>query len=561
MKENPPSRRIHILRDSVSRLIAAGEVIERPASVVRELLDNAIDAGANRIELHLEGGGVSSIRLIDNGCGMDRENLELCFQAHATSKIGNLQDLDSLSSLGFRGEALSSIAACSKLTITSSEDGGEAHYITLHGGSVLSSGSRAGNKGTIVEVSDLFYSMPARKKFLKRPSSETNLCAAAFMEKATAFPHLAFRMLTDGKVRYALEPEDPRQRIENLYGATYGLRSFSSEHDGFSLLFIAGDPSLPRRDRRLLQVFVQGRRIYDYALLQALEYAYGTPGGYRPVCFLFITIKAHLVDFNIHPAKREVRFRNLPEIHRAVTGTLQGKLSDPSSRRPGISYSSGGTGEGDLFAQAEPSYHPTGSGIKFPEEWAQVNSLDSLPTTERSYRYLGQLFGVFLLVERGTDLLFIDQHAAHERILYNELVNKARHHQDLLVPVMVEVEPDTERVLKASQESLREIGITFEFSGPGTVYLLTLPSGCEGQEDLVAEFLSEMKGTEKNLLARLYSTLACRGAIKEGAFIDHTTALALIDRVLAMEDPHCPHGRPIIFATTRDFLYRQVKRV
>jgi len=563
MNSNDPSRRIHILRDSVSRRIAAGEVIERPASVVRELLDNAIDAGASRVDLYLEGGGISRIRVVDNGSGMSEEDLHICYRSHATSKISDIDDLDTLKSLGFRGEALSSIAACSKLSITSSITEGIAYTVTVHGGDVVSSGTRAGNRGTIVEVSDLFYSIPARKKFLKRPASETGLCTKIFIDKASAFPGTQFSLHSDGNSRYILGETDLKGRLEDIHGTEHGLSVIETSSEGFSLRIMAGDPGALRRDRRLLQVFVNRRRVYEYALLQALEYGYSsvTPGGYHPVCFLFIEIDPALVDFNIHPAKREVRFKNLPEVHRVITSTLQAELkSVPQDRYYGYGGHKETPAPEGFFAAEQPAYRPADGKSGFYDLWSQLEPARDLPVQGRAYRYLGQLFGVFLLVELDESLLFIDQHAAHERIIYNELMKQGAQKQELLVPYRFEQDESDDRYLEGLRDELSNLGITLERTSPGVWQLLTVPVGCTEHDAVIADFLSNLRGSADNLNKELYATISCRAAVKEGSFLDSHAAASIIDAVLAMDSPRCPHGRPVVFTITRDFLYRQVRR-
>jgi DNA mismatch repair protein MutL len=281
--------RIALLEDSVARRIAAGEVIERPASVVRELLDNAIDAGSQEISLYIEGGGIDRLRIVDNGMGMTGEELDLCWLPHATSKIRTVDDLNHVGTLGFRGEALSSVAACARMEIVSSTvQTGSAERLLIQGGRKVLREGTAGTKGTVIDVADLFYSIPARKKFLKRASAEGNQCRKTFLEKALPFPKVGFRFFQDGKMSLYLPPSDLKKRVLSAYTALGPDKLFTHLHDeeeGFSLDIIAGGPEIHRRNRQQIHIFANNRRIDEYAFVQAAEYGYD--GGTIP-CLLCI---------------------------------------------------------------------------------------------------------------------------------------------------------------------------------------------------------------------------------------------------------------------------------
>ncbi|HEY9595541.1 MAG TPA: DNA mismatch repair endonuclease MutL, partial [Spirochaetia bacterium] len=259
------SRRIRILRDEVSRKIAAGEVIDRPFSIVRELLDNSIDAGARSIDVYLEGGGLGRVRIVDDGAGMDAEDLALCWLPHATSKIETEDDLLRVASLGFRGEALSSIAICSRLAIVSGRaDGEPATRLEVLGGKQVHLGASQGRRGTTVDVSELFFNYPARKKFLRSVSAESGLCRGVFVDRAVAYPSVAFRLFLDSELKLALPPATARERIAAAYRQLLDPRLLCEgrqDGEGFSVHVVAGQPELRRRDRKLLQGFVNGRRV------------------------------------------------------------------------------------------------------------------------------------------------------------------------------------------------------------------------------------------------------------------------------------------------------------
>ena len=306
-----------------ARKIAAGEVIDRPAAVIRELLDNAIDAGASKVQVEISGGGIDRIRVTDNGCGMSREDLEICTDTHTTSKISTAEDLLSLHSLGFRGEALSSIKAVSNLEITSTRSGPAAWKLQL--GKILPARL---NAGTVVQVENLFENFPARKQFLKRAAAETALCRTIFLDKALPHYRTEMRFITDGELRFLLPPaESLRERClaafsfkepEVLFFEIEG----SGEH--FSFRIVLGSPDIVRSDKRAIMLFVNGRRITEFGLTQAIEYGSEGyfPNGGHPVAFLFLTVEPSRVDFNIHPAKKEARFQDYGAIHHAVSSAV-----------------------------------------------------------------------------------------------------------------------------------------------------------------------------------------------------------------------------------------------
>ena len=339
MKQAGASRRISVLREEVSRKIAAGEVIDRPLSIVRELLDNALDAGSASVDVHLARGGLDLVRVVDDGAGMDRDDLSRCWLPHATSKIETEEDLLEVTSLGFRGEALSSMATASRLEIVSCPPEGVAHRLVVRGGKQELLEPCQGRRGTVVDVSELFFNYPARKRFLRSPSAEAGLSRSVFLDRAAAFPGVAFRLFADGALRLSLPATDHVQRISLCHDLDSRLLGTAEVRgEGFTVRLVAASPDGRRTDRRLVQAFVNNRRVQEFSLVQAVEFGFQgyLPGGYHPVAFVFVDIDPSLVDFNIHPAKKEVRFRTLPEVHRAVVSAtrmfLAGRASVPVAR-------------------------------------------------------------------------------------------------------------------------------------------------------------------------------------------------------------------------------------
>jgi DNA mismatch repair protein MutL len=548
-------RRIRILREEVSRKIAAGEVIDRPFSIVRELMDNAIDSGARSVEVYLEGGGLSRIRVVDDGTGMGEEDLGLCWQPHATSKIETEDDLLRISSLGFRGEALSSIALCSRLVIISCDNSeGPAHQLEVRGGVKAALEKTQGRKGTVVDVSELFFNYPARKKFLRSASAESALCRSTFVDRAVAYPSISFRLFSEGVMKLSLPPAPPIERIAGSFDHQLDARLLwesSEDGKGFSVQIIAGSPDLRRRDRRLLQCFVNRRRVTEFALLQAVEFGFAghMPGGWHPAAFIFVEMDPSLVDCNIHPTKKEVRLRNLPEVHRSVVVAVR-KMLEPRAPVPQgtpprsfqVDRESRGERSLPVFS---PSFSPNPPG--------------SVPEAASGIRYLGQVFGIFLVFELPGRLLMLDQHAAHERIIYERLAARPPALQEMLFPLCFDVTDEEEKRLMGAREELEEIGIGLKRAGPHAIEISALAADLKPLPE--ADLLDMVRTAGAEQWRRsLLATAACRLALKEGDPVDPVSARELCAQVMKLPVPRCPHGRPIWHELSKNTLMRLVER-
>src|SRR6056297_157366 len=562
-KEKTQPRRIHLLRDSVAQKIAAGEVIDRPFSVVRELLDNAIDSGADSIDLYIEGGGIRRIRVLDNGSGMDREDLELCYKPHATSKISAVGDIYNLHTLGFRGEALASVAACAKLTITSAPVSAEPHTLEVRNGSPIRLELSRGTQGTVVDVSDLFYAMPGRRKFLKSPGAETSACTRTFIEKALPFPDISFRLFTDDQLKLYLPAADLQKRIAAAHPNQVDPRFLNlveEEAGRFKIKALLSSPAIHRRDRRNIQVYVNRRRIQEFSLVQAVHYAYEQllPGGSFPVAFIFLEIDPELVDFNIHPAKREVRIKNLPEIHHQLVHTLKDHLN-----RKYIAPQ-----EPQQTPDREMDFGPPAADKPFTmplEKWKEFGkqhreSVAERPVEIQEIEYVGQVFDLFLIVRRGESLYMIDQHAAHERIIYEQLTGGTVQSQNLLVPYTFEVEEDVEDLLRQRLDEYRQIGIQLEQEKTGQWRITRVPARFIGLEEQLTEALQSQEASESAFKAQLFADLACKAAVKDGEVLDRYSAADLARQAFELSVPRCPHGRPIWFRISRNELFEIVGR-
>lgn len=599
---------VRALPDEVARKIAAGEVIDRPAAVIRELIDNSIDSGATRITVEISGGGTESIRVTDNGHGMTADDLSICTHAHTTSKIAREDDLLSLATLGFRGEALSSIQAVSRLEITTTRDGREAWKLEF--GKVIPARLA---EGTIVQIDGLFENFPARKQFLKRAQAESALCRQVFIEKALAWPDIEFRFSSDGSQKTilppasslrerfiaALEPKEPESFFYELSGLG----------EGFTFSIVVGSPDVVRADRRQLMVFVNGRRIMEYSLLQALEYgAEGHfPNGSHPAGSLFVTVNPELVDFNIHPAKREARFRDPAALHHAVSSTvrdffrryaiaeLSRERGDDESGEPELSGFSGALSPramSDMAAYREARYGndtQTGNYSRTPNisgaasatagrmsnffETARLNNeqdecdrpssiaAQAISEIPQDFRFLGQTLGTFLVVEKNGLLYLVDQHAAHERILYDELMARKSERQELLVPYRIETASDAEsRHIAEAARELESAGFSLEDEGDGIWQVTAVPLRWTGTQKDLADELLDTSIRPDALVSHVYATAACRAACKDGDMLDPLTARDLVERAFALAEPVCPHGRPLWIVMDREELFRRIKR-
>ena len=598
--------RIAVLEDSVARRIAAGEVIERPSSVVRELLDNAIDAGSSEIALHVDGGGIDRIRIVDNGSGMTGEELDLCWLPHATSKIRTVDDLMSVGTLGFRGEALSSVAACARMEIVSAtDDSGAAEKLLIQGGRKVLREGTAGTGGTVIDVSDLFYSIPARKKFLKRASAEAQQCRKTLLEKALPFPEVGFRYFQEGKLNLYLPPSDLKKRVLSGYPALGSEKLFThlkGEDEGFTVEIIAGAPALHRRNRQQIHIFANKRRIDEFGFVQAVEYGYDTflPGGQFPVCFVFVQCDPRLVDFNIHPAKREAKFRIKQEIHHRIVVMLKEELnrSHTSLDRPAlddIGRITGGRTPGygapgrqqefsSLAAREKEDYAldsrpPSGSGaiarerppaaktahpFSLPEEktapFAGGREKPESKEPPGNFRYLGQFMNLFLLIEKESKLYIMDQHAAHERVLYEEFRKNRASPQELLIPIRLELTDDEDAWLEKNLEDWRKLGFDLKRHGRGDWTINRVPAFAERLDGEILEIIQGRGGTGDRLEKDLYASASCKAAIKDGEVLDRTTAERLIEKAFRLPFPRCPHGRPLWFEISREELFQLVGR-
>jgi len=586
-------RQIHVLDKVTASKIAAGEVIDRTSSVVRELMDNAIDAGATEISVYLTGGGIKEIRVIDNGSGMSKADLDICFLPHTTSKLSSADDLFNIQTMGFRGEALASIAASAKLEITTSLDGFKGCTISIDGGNIKDFGAVKANKGTIVSVQDLFCYLPARRKFLKSPAAETSSCRTVFYEKALAFPGITFRLFLDGKLTSYLPAASLKKRVADSYPSLAPEKLYhqvEAKCDGYSVTILFPGVEVVRRDRRDIHIYVNSRPIQEFALVQAVCYGLSAyfPGGTYPAAFLFIQIDPSLVDFNIHPAKREVKINNLPMIHRTVVEALKqhmGELQKPAGSadslypkdeeistgikvpaEPAPAYKPSEPVSKTLFGPEKtqmtfsPAPHQSRNFSGLLKDKPEVVNFQPSPEYKGDFRYLGQIFDSFLLCEREDSLYIIDQHASQERFYFDLFLSSKPEVHQLLIPYNIECEPQVKELIEKQLDQYAEIGIIIKKDETGQLYIDAMPSSFFELKNDVLNLLVTQNGDFENIKTELYARAACKKAFKAGDAIDYDKAIDLIKKVFAMPMPRCPHGRPLYYQLTKDKLYQLLER-
>ncbi|MEJ2724463.1 MAG: DNA mismatch repair endonuclease MutL [Deltaproteobacteria bacterium] len=566
---------IRILSEKVASQIAAGEVIERPASVVRELADNSIDAGAKKIMIHIEKGGKRLIRLTDNGVGMGRDDLLLCIERHATSKISSVPDLFSIKTLGFRGEALPSMASVSRMEITSRPvDQLIAYRIKVAGGKLKSLEETGAPAGTTVAVEDLFFNVPARKKFLRAISTETDHVMDALSRLALPHTDIHFR-LDDGEKTVLNMPSSETflNRLAALFGhevagsMAEGDREFG--HGRIRVYLAPPDVSRSRGDR--VFVYVNKRSIRDRLLTRAVIEGYGQRlmRGRYPQAVIFIEIDPFLLDVNVHPAKQEVRFHEsrfmYQSLSSAVESLLYKQFSSPFER--GVVERA--DREASLAAEsmtAEPA-RAYGPVQRQEEGFTLPGSQEAFPLRDRPH-ILGQLNNTYILCQDREGLLLVDQHAAHERVVYERLKKSydaaATECQSFLIPPRLEFSAKEGRLLQKKLDRLAALGLEMEHFGGTTFVLRSFPSILvDVRWDAFLSELLQVLEQEGGLgrdqwLDRIWTLMACHGAIRAGQRLSQSEMETLLDQLEAADLPtNCPHGRPV----SRKFTYQDLEKM
>jgi DNA mismatch repair protein MutL len=549
---------IRLLEDRVISQIAAGEVVERPASVIKELVENSLDAEASQITVEIKSGGTAFIRVTDNGCGIADDQSEIAFQRHATSKISSLEDLQKISSLGFRGEALPSIAAVSEMQMLTAERGSSSGtLVCLEDGKVISHETRARSTGTTITVQNLFRRVPARLKFLKSAIAEGSRISDTVSQYALAYPEVKFTLIVDGKTNLRTPGTG---KLADSIGAVYGpnvarnmLEVKSEDYPGQerpNAIFVSGmvsAPNISRASREFLSFFVNRRWVSNRMLGFALEEAYHglLMQGKHPIAVINLRLPPELIDVNVHPSKTEIKFQDersvFSALQRAVRTTLvrsspvpQISESKPPFQAPGIPFSPVSAVNRDM-----PKPQPNTSGNS-----PAPTPLISLPLL----RLLGQIAGSYIVAEGPEGLFIIDQHAAHERIQLENIKRQRAERkveiQGLLEPTTFEVEPKQVDVMKSHLEELRDLGFDIDMFGPRTFLVRAIPS-ILNRGDWVSALRESMSNLTADWAESLAITLACHTAIRAGQILTQLEMQEMISQLEQTSLPNsCPHGRP-----------------
>ena len=595
--------RIRLLSETVASQVAAGEVVERPASVVKELIENSLDAGAQKIDIIIRRGGISLVRVIDDGCGMDRDDALLSLERHATSKIRSAADLQAVATLGFRGEALPSIASVSRFRLTTREtDAIAGTEIIVNGGKleVVRDGGEA--PGTQVEVRSLFYNLPARRKFLRSENTESRNIEHQIHLQAIGHPQIAFSLLRDDRVLFRVPAAATlSDRIRDLYGAELlerlvevnGTPSRKSRISGF-----IGQAGLSRQTKAQQLIFVNGRAIESSLITAAVREGYHTAlmKGQYPVTFVFLELDPATVDVNVHPAKREVRFRDpsgvREEIVRCIQGTLQGgragwqekfrapvssqttvaaKAAPDLTLRPEVSASEefhrelphlSGPVAGVVDPVRTPASETVGQALRLPgsrsDSASEAHALQQQAgrTAQHQFQIIGVLSKLYVLMENADGLVLVDQHAAHERILFEELRRRMEEQgvpsQKLLLPQTFDLPPRDADWIERNLSILQKMGIGIESFGPDTFKIDSVPSflNVSDPAQFMRKVIDDLKSAGNSASAmrlgeEMIAKSVCRHAVKANDPLRYPEVEKLIRDLLDCDLPYCcPHGRP-----------------
>ena len=632
--------KINVLGFDVANLIAAGEVVERPSSVLKELIENSIDAGATSIVAEIKRGGVALIRVTDNGCGIEREDLPVALERHATSKIRGKEDLDSIMTLGFRGEALAAIASVSSLTIiTKTKESDTGYMLTSEAGRVIDIDEVGCAEGTTVVVSELFYNVPARRKFLKKDATEAMNVSALVEKVALSRPDISIQLLIDGEERFKT-PGDGElfNTIAAIFGRQFASRTVKVDGtaDGINVSGYIGRSDNVKKNRNMMNVFINGRYVKSLTAQAAIEKAYTSyiaPECF-PACVLFIKINPSFVDVNVHPAKLECKFADERQVFEAVYYTVKSALEeleyrpelelpvgrpDPKLQNPFVPLGADTRGDQISIRESIPplirekapikqgmhidkienysldmpvSFHAAPGRISDPGYGASMSPKESVDllrrfsnaepkdirveaTRKHEYKLIGEAFNCYVIIEYDGAVLIIDKHAAHERVIFEEL--KQRREADgriasqlLMLPITVI--PGSVGLSLADEYRAEFSNIGFEYSvNPSSVDITSVPEAISPEEaetlfllmlDEIEAGIGDPKLTDEIRREKALYQIACKAAIKGGRIYDKAVIEWLIDKLLDLPDIIvCPHGRPVAMRLTKNQLDRQFERI
>jgi DNA mismatch repair protein MutL len=589
-------RKIKIMSEELSSQIAAGEVIERPASIVKELLENALDAGATDIVVELEAGGKNSIKIVDNGEGIPRDEVPLAFERHATSKIYTFEDITQLSSFGFRGEAIASIASISKIEmLTRKRESLSGTRALVEGGHIKDVVDAGCPVGTSITVRDIFYSTPVRMKFLKKDATEQSYCMDTITRLALSNPGTRIKVTVKGKVVFDVpKTDDISERIAGILGNNFTQNAIKIEgsRESARLEGYISAPNLTRSNTKGLFYYVNRRYVKDSLLNHAVMNSYRwliEPRRY-PFAVLFFELPPSDVDVNVHPTKMEVRFRNPRDVYNLVIDNVAGTLAIQGPTRES------GTATGDISAiyrertkdalkrytistvpkkflfEKTDDVFVEREGAKAPDIFESEYQWSKEAISFSTLNYLGQIMGTYLIFSDDIGLILVDQHAAHERVLFEKLREKSSDQRDqgqkLLIQEIINVHPGTFSILMDNIELLTDVGLEIEPYGENTLLLKSIPSTLTNVniEILISDIIEEFAKTGKaqkigEIRETIFALFACKGAIKANHILSGREVKALCEDLDSVSfASHCPHGRPLYIRLGKIALEKMFKR-
>lgn len=630
--------KIIVLDELTINKIAAGEVVDRPSSIVKELIENSIDAGATEISVEIKSGGIKYIRITDNGCGFESDDLEIAFERHATSKIRKEADILNITSMGFRGEALASIAAISKVTLVSKNINEEVgNKIVVEGGKVLSFESSAAKTGTIMTIENVFYNVPARYKFLKKDSTESGYIETSITRLALANPNISFKYINGGKqeiyttgngslvdVAYSLFGKDIK---DNLLEVNYN-------YENIQVTGVIGNPKLARGTRQNEFTYVNNRYVVDKVMIKAIENAFNQKLsiGKFPFSVINITMNSNEVDVNVHPAKLEIKFEDEQKIYHGIYYAVKETLlsyekevspftqtinSDNSNNTENIvevrkvhsippasfkyvpdnidnnivtkleekleSYLDGEKNEHEINVEADILYKYRDKDIvqNFNDESNYFTEIDAgnnkdytlkaVKYNQITYKYVGNVFDTYIIIQIDNKMFIVDQHAAHERLLYENIkenyYSKNRQTQMLLIPEILEITASEMIIVRENKEMLELAGFVIEEFGDREIKIVGIPNiGYEIDYkemfmDSIDELMGATKTTREEKETRFIYTLACKAAVKANMKLTPEEQMELLDNMVKLDNPFtCPHGRPTAYEISKYEIERKFLR-
>lgn len=631
--------KIVVLDELTSNQIAAGEVVERPASVAKEMIENSLDAGATSVTVEIQNGGISYLKIADNGSGIAKDDMELAFERHATSKIRSANDLNSISSFGFRGEALASVASVAEVEVTSRQENSDiGNRLVIKGGRILEQTESASNRGTTMVVRNLFYNTPARYKFLKKDYTEAGYVEDVVSKMALIHSDVAFKYINAKKVIIQTNGDgNIINAVYNIYGKDIArnIIPFEFELDNVKVSGVAGNASTGRSNRTNQIFFVNGRYIKNKTISTAIENAYQTivPEGKFPFVVVNVEISNELVDVNVHPAKTEVRFSDESSIYRAVYNAVRGAVlerdlvpemeetsddelpkrdvvelfqslpkvetkffsenlvhksdattySSMKSNNAGSNFSSSYSSNGKNFKDSyRPVTLPT-TNVSLQEKREVYEPIkernESIFNSEavdvkdfvKDYKIIGVVFSTYIILQQRDEFYIIDQHAAHERVMYERLVKKVREKQKnkqiLMIPEVIELKKNEFDLVAANLELFDKTGFELEEFGGNSYKISAVPSEISMADikeiffDLIDSLNRESGVVENDKVEYFIFTMACKAAVKANMNLDYREIETLIDEMMKLNNPFtCPHGRPTAIRMTKSELERKFKR-